>query len=308
MNRAGSGDLGKMRYSELAEIRVLYLRVAGDLAYSRSHRVDEGVEDYLNDLVARGHGLLYAAPNRSFQEGLVELFYTGPEVLRRRMPYVLFAIGIFLIGALCGAALVAMDRSWVATLTPPGFEGALEHWKTGRFETPGGIESFAFGAFLNINNTKVCIILFTSGITWGLLPAYLLFNNGLMLGVFGVELASVGQGMHFFAGIAGHGVPELSAIFFSGGGAFMLAHALIAPGELSRIDALRENGKEGFWLLAVAMVLLIQAAVVEAFFSHSQLPNSVKIGFAALSMAVLLGFIYGIRRPTAEAPTAQTKS
>jgi uncharacterized membrane protein SpoIIM required for sporulation len=308
LDRVGASRLRGLEHSELVEIRVLYRRVAGDLATVQSMVGGERLEDYLNDLVARGHALLYAAPKRSFRAGLVELLYAGPEALRRRIGYVLLSVAIFIAGAGAGALLTASDPTWTSTLMPPDFNEALEHWKTGQFDKTDPVTRFAFGALLHVNNTMVSLIVFGTGILWGVLPVWILLNNGMLIGVFSVELAKAGQLYHFIGGIAAHGVPELSAIFFSAGGGFLLAHAMIAPGELSRVDALREKGRDAFWMLAVSLVLLLEAAVVEAYLSHSQLAAPLKLTVAALSVLALLAFIYGVRRPSQRAPMGRTRA
>jgi len=299
LDRVQSLRLHGMSHAELAQIRVLYRRAAGDLAIVQTQLGDYQLEDYLNDLVARGHGLLYTPRRRRFREGLAELYYSGAEALRRRMLYVLFAVGVFLIGAALGAILIYSDRSLTAKILPGVFYGALEQWKSGRHTSATAEQMLAFTMQLNVNNTRVALICFASGILWGIPTLLLTIYNGMMIGVFVVELASANQLDFFIVGVLPHGVTELSAIFFAAGGGFMLAQAVIAPGDRTRADALRETAKDAFWMLIVAVVLLIEAAIVEANFSHSSASGPIKLGFAATALVLLVAYIYGVRRSSA---------
>lgn len=297
LDRIGSMRLHGLMYSELVEIRVLYRRVAGDLAFAQTRLADPKLEYYLNDLVARGHALLYSPPKRSWRAGAREMFFAGAEALRRRMGYVLLSIALFTAGTLFGALAVYVEPSWTLALIPEQFRSSLDAWKSAKTDEGTGAQHIAMTAFLNLNNSRVTLIMFGTGLFWGIVPAFMLIYNGMLMGAFVTETARAGTLFHFVSGVLLHGVAELSAIFFAGAGGFLLGRAMIAPGEVTRVEALRKCGTDAFWLLAVALVLLVEAAIVEANFSHSALSGWVKLSFAAVSLLVLLGYVYGVRRP-----------
>lgn len=285
-----------MTHGELRELQTLYRRVGGDLAYAQSNLSDERVLDYLNDLVARGHALIYAPERKSPGRVLRELAHAAPLALRRRMGYVAVAALITAVGVAIGVLAQSTDSSWMDAIVPGQLRASVEIWQTGEFPEATGSQQFGFMAGLNLNNSWVAILLLASGLTFGLLTAYLLAMNGMVLGVVIVEVGRAGQLGHLFAGIAAHGVPEFGAILIAGGGGLVLADALLRPGERSRPDALHEAGPDCFWMIAFALLLLVVAAILEAYVSHSGLPRGVKLGFAVLLLALLTGFVYGVRR------------
>src|SRR5436305_128107 len=80
--------------------------------------------------------------------------------------------------------------------------------------------------------------LFAGGVLRGLVTLALLIGNGIMLGVAAVAVARYHTSLEFWGFVAPHGVIELPAIFVAGGAGFMLAYALVNPGEYSRRTAL----------------------------------------------------------------------
>ncbi|MEP0765321.1 MAG: stage II sporulation protein M [Fimbriimonadia bacterium] len=285
-----------MTHDDLSELQTLYRRVGGDLAYAQSNFSDERVLDYLNDLVARGHALIYAPERKSPASVLRELAHAAPFAIRRRMSYVGVAALITALGAVVGALAQSTDSSWMDVMVPGALRESIEIWQTGEFPEATGSQQFGFMAALNLNNSWVAILMLASGLTFGLLTTYLLAINGMVLGVVIVEVGRAGHLGHLLAGIAAHGVPEFGAILIAGGGGLVLADALLRPGERSRPDALREAGPDCFWMIAFALLLLVIAAILEAYVSHSGLPRGVKLGFAALLLVLLAGFVYGVRR------------
>jgi uncharacterized membrane protein SpoIIM required for sporulation len=85
---------------------------------------------------------------------------------------------------------------------------------------------------------------------------------------FGNELASF---------VVGHGVIELSCIFFCGGAGMMIGYAIINPGDLTRAQALKKKGLEAARIVIGCACLLVVAGIIEGFLSPSDLPAVVKI-------------------------------
>jgi uncharacterized membrane protein SpoIIM required for sporulation len=99
-------------------------------------------------------------------------------------------------------------------------------------------------ATLMQNNIRVAILAFAVGILGGFPTLLLLFYNGLPIGTLAVQQHNAGYALPFWSFIVPHGVPELTAIFIAGGAGMVIGHALVAPGELSRKDALIVAGRD----------------------------------------------------------------
>jgi uncharacterized membrane protein SpoIIM required for sporulation len=95
--------------------------------------------------------------------------------------------------------------------------------------------------------------------------------------------------------VVGHGVIELSCIFFCGGAGMMIGYAIINPGDLTRAQALKKKGMEAAKIVIGCACLLVIAGTIEGFLSPSNLPAAFKFatgigtGIAMYSYLFLAG-------------------
>lgn len=292
------GGAHALTRQELNELGRLYRQVAADLAYARMQGADPPVIDYLNSLLGQAHGVFYRAPRARLREGLVRLFYTFPAMVRKHWRAVALSMLITLAGAAISFGLIMSDPSWSARLIDPNWATVLEHWKSGRQYAPGqtGLAAVMSSLYF-LNNTRVAMLAFGLGFFLGIPTVYLLWSNGFLLGIFAAEMARVGKLGFFLVSIYPHGVPEIGAIFLCGGGGLLLGRALLMPGDLTRIDALREAGRDAIWLLGGSIPLILLAAFTEAFFSFYAFPNWAKFAWGTTALALLLVYILFVRSP-----------
>jgi uncharacterized membrane protein SpoIIM required for sporulation len=113
--------------------------------------------------------------------------------------------------------------------------------------------------------------------------------NGLMIGVIGTACYRAGMSIPLWSFVAPHGALELPAIFIAGGAGLLLARGIIAPGALSRREALAESGGASIRLLLGVFPLLVIAGLIEGFVSPTPLDPAIKFVIGA-AMLVLLTF------------------
>jgi uncharacterized membrane protein SpoIIM required for sporulation len=95
--------------------------------------------------------------------------------------------------------------------------------------------------------------------------------------------------------VVGHGVIELSTVFFCGGAGMMIGYSIINPGDLTRSQALKKKGLEAVRIVIGGACFLVVAGTIEGFLSPSDLPPIVKIatgvgtGIALYSYLLLAG-------------------
>ncbi|HET7791504.1 MAG TPA: stage II sporulation protein M, partial [Gemmatimonadales bacterium] len=87
--------------------------------------------------------------------------------------------------------------------------------------------------------------------------------------------------------VAGHGVLELTAVIFSGAAGLRIAHALIAPGDRTRKDALVVEGMVAARIIGAVVCLLALAGTIEGLFSASDAALPYRIGVSAASGLLL---------------------
>ncbi len=281
--------IGIVRFApeEMEELGLLYRRAAAEVAFlrSRNQTASPGYW-WLNDLVFRASGYLYST--RRPGPGLVDFLLNGlPSAVYRSRKVVLLAAAIFLAGGVAGYLLQIFGPADVTRLFLPPGQG-------GRISTHPSYTS-AWGPFMSsfimTNNIKVAIIAFATGVFAGLPTVYVLFSNGLLLGILAALYQSHRYSLYFWSLILPHGALELPAIFLAGGAGFLLAGAVVAPGDHYRGEALRRAAKEALPLFLGTVPLLIVAGLIEGFFTPSTLDPRLKIGFAGVVFTLLVLYL-----------------
>jgi uncharacterized membrane protein SpoIIM required for sporulation len=287
---------------EVRELARLYRRTAADLAIARQEVRDPLLVNYLNGLVGRAHGAIYRNESSGFRVVLDFFRYEFPATFRATFRFTLGALLLTLAFASVGALATSVDEGFSEFITPGIRDEVVAHrnW-TARINDANPIHS----ALIQQNNITVSAMAFGGGILVGLGTFYILMFNGLMLGEI-VLLAVRYEFWEILIFMAGHGVLELTAIFISGGAGFMLASALIAPGDLTRLDALLIKGRQAVILMLGCAVMLVVAGLIEGFISPAEIPWQYKIGVSATSLVLMvLYFLKPDRRP-APPPGIQT--
>jgi uncharacterized membrane protein SpoIIM required for sporulation len=293
--RANQGGLRTLTRQEVRELGPLYRRAASDLAYARAHGASQTLVAQLNRLVAGGHGLLYSTDTRDWS-GLGGFFRRDfPRAFRRRMPFFLAAVGLTMLGFLAAYVAVIRDRNNIDIFIPANspFRKSLEYWEKGN--TSGGrtdAEAAAMTSFYITNNTRVSFAVFAVGIAGGVFSAFLLFQNGALVGGLTGVITHAKQHKSYWPALLPHGVVELSAIFISGAAGLSLGWALLAPGPYRRRDALLLAAREVIPLVIGTILLLLFAGFVEAFISHSPLPREMKVVFGVTSGVALYTYLF----------------
>ncbi|HEY6106840.1 MAG TPA: stage II sporulation protein M, partial [Anaeromyxobacteraceae bacterium] len=107
-----------------------------------------------------------------------------------------------------------------------------------------------------------------------------------------------GQGSAFLAFVSAHGPAELLALLLAAQAGFLLAGALLLPGEAARAPLLAAAGREGSRLLAVVVPLLVLVGVVEATISPgSAFPPWARAALGAALASGVLAWLWRGRAP-----------
>jgi uncharacterized membrane protein SpoIIM required for sporulation/uncharacterized RDD family membrane protein YckC len=293
--------------SEIPTFAAHYREVAADLARARTYGVDLRVLDYLERVVTAGHNAIYGLKaRRRWRLGAV-LLRDLPAAVARERHVVLLALALFAVPAVAGYFTIRERPQAAYELLPEGMIAraeagvSAEQEGTGYAETPDPFLPLVATGII-ANNVQVAIGAFAFGITAGIGTAFVLVFNGLFLGAVLGLFANYGLADWLLTFVAGHGVLELAAIFVAGGAGFLLARAIIAPGDLSRRDALVVHGRTAIRMLGAATCMLVLAGTIEGFLSASAATPAVKIGVSAASGVLLAlylanGYVY-IKRNT----------
>ncbi len=261
----------------LRELGEVYRATTGDLAYAQTHYRGTTLLLFLHQLVVRAHNQIYR-PHRLSPQVLGRFFLQEiPQAVRASLKEVTWAAIVFLMGIALGLSAVQFDERAASVILPSSILNSIysgQMWTGSIFSVvPAPVASTA----LFTNNISVALLAFAGGLSFGLITALILFQNGFMLGVCFKLCADYGLLGALFSFIAGHGVLEISSIVLAGGAGFVLTNALLNPGSYSRGDALAQQGRGAVRMAMACVPALVTAGCIEAFISPSNFPVAFKV-------------------------------
>lgn len=301
LQQVDSGGLKVLSGADLRDLGLLYRQAAADLSAARADDTSRTLEAYLNKLVSRAHNFVYSG--RRLNGRAVWHFFAVdyPVLFRRLFPYTAVALLIFLAAGLLGSILTLVRPSFMHAMLGPQMVDTIEHHKMWTDSILSAKPQAS--SVIMTNNISVCFTTFAAGIFAGLGTIFLLFQNGLSMGVISTACGQHHMALSIWSFVAAHGALELPSIFISGGAGLRLATGLLFPGMLSRKDSLAQGGGEAIRLLAGTIPMLTVAGLLEAFLSPSGAPVAVKFAVCALLLTALTFWLSEGGRTS---PTPQT--
>lgn len=275
------------------EFPALYRAVCGDYALARSRGYSPGLMTDLHDLVRRGYRALYRRRVRPLHAAWRFMTLDFPATLRRHALLFWLAMGLLFVPMAAIGIASYLDSEVIYSLMDQSQIGDVEfaydpaRAKPGRDSDREADTDLAMFGFYIMNNIGLGFRSFASGVLFGVGSVFFLVFNGLYIGAIAGHLTRIEFGGTFWPFVSGHGPYELTAIAVSGAAGLLIGKALLAPGNRTRAAALRENARDAVVLVGGAAVMLLFAAVVEAFWSAGPVPAPVKYGVGAVGWLVV---------------------
>ena len=295
------GSLRRLHREEVRELGRIYRRTASDLAIARAESRDPRLVNYLNSLVIRAHGRIYRAESAEGRRRIRHFFARElPCTFRRTWRYTATAFAFTLVFSLIGFFGTWRDADFSELV---GISYVMrdrvssgEHW----WESVNYANQIE-GAKIMTNNINVMFNAFALGATLGVGTLLVMAFNGLNIGAVLALTYRAGFGGDLVTFMVGHGVIELTCIFIAGGAGLLIGSAIIAPGDLSRFDALRLRGREAVHLVVGCVPLLVVAGTIEGFISPAPIHPAFKLATAAATGVALYTYLLlGGREPEAQ--------
>lgn len=284
-----------MSPDDLKTLGILYRHASSDLSYASSFGYDQKLIAYLNGCVGKAYAEIYR--DEPFTMKQISLFFlkTWPAKVRMHGALIVTACLIFAITAVLTYVQVYLRPELASYVVPESLLGTIEKGigKKPQVSSLSLEEKSALSHQIMTNNIIVGINAFAMGIFYGLGTVYLLITNAALLGALAALCARNHEALLFWSLILPHGVMELTAVFICGGAGFLLAQAMINPGKLYRIDALRKNGADAAHLMLGVILLFIVAAVIEGFLTPLPVSPQVKIIFSGMVSILLVWYLAG---------------
>ncbi len=254
-----------------------YRQLCHQLSLARVRNYSPRLVEHLNELALRGHQQLYqrkVSLLTQFQRFVVLDF---PRVIRQEWKLCLVASGLLYLPAFILTFLVWRYPELVYTVVNSGMLENFESMYDPMAEHVGrardaGTDFQMFGHYIQ-NNIGIGFRTFAGGILLGIGSIFFLVFNGSFFGALAGHIINIEYQSTFFTFVIGHGSFELTAIALAGAAGLKLGFAILSPGQLSRVDALKAAAKVAMKIMYGVILMLVIAAFIEAFWSSSGLVN-----------------------------------
>jgi uncharacterized membrane protein SpoIIM required for sporulation len=300
LGRLDRASIRKLTPAEASEFSRLFRELSYDLSIVRSRDWGLALSEYLNDLVSRGHNAFYGAPPGNVAHFIRFLAIGFPRLFRANLGYFLTAAAAFFGPLGITWAIVQNDPNVARRIVPREQLEMMDAMYSDRDESDSlksrrqsedfGEERAAMAGFYTKHNVGIALDCYGRGILAMFGSLYTLIFNGIALGAVAGYVIAQGHSERFLSFVVSHGSFELTAIAVAGGAGLMLGDSLLRPGQRTRIESLRVRGIESVQIACGAAVMLMVAALIEAFWSPSSVPNELKYAIGALLWVLV--FVY----------------
>ena len=255
-----------------ARLAQLYRQCCEHLALARERAYPVHLVARRETLAARAHQRIYRRHDYGLG-ALRDLFlYRAPAAVRA-LRWHLVVIGVlFWLPAIVVGVATWLQPHFVLTV--------LDAWQVRQFDAMYGPDAGEhlgrtagddwemFGSYI-MHNIGISFQCFAAGLFLGVGSLFMVGYNGVILGAVAGLLAAHGNGERLFSFVITHSAFEITAILLSGACGLKLGHAVLAPGRLTRTQALTRAAHETAPVVACFFALLVIAAAIEAFWSSA---------------------------------------
>ena len=257
-----------------------FVQLTDDLAYAQTHYPKSNTAVYLNNLAAKVHQAIYRNQKEErnrivtfWKEELPQLYYEARRPL-------LYAFSIFILSMGVGALSAAHDDTFVRLILGDAYVNmTLNNIEKG---DPMAVyksmhQSDMFFA-ITFNNVRVSFLAFAMGLLISVGTGFILFYNGVMLGVFQYFFYQKGLLLTSFLTIWIHGTLEISAIVLAGAAGLVMGNSLLFPGTFPRLESFRRGARRGLKMVIGLVPIFVVAGFLESFVTRqTEWPALIKL-------------------------------
>jgi uncharacterized membrane protein SpoIIM required for sporulation len=293
--RGGPRALRRLSGPELARLIDEYQALTADLARARSLGAARETVDQLNRIAVAGHNLLYGQIRLRQSASASHCPGSFARAVRKHAHAVALSALMFFGSALASFLAVQLYPSLGYDLVAEGF---IEFDPA----TPDNLHSIpslarpVVSSLIISNNIQVTLLAFGFGLTAGIGTTVLLIFNGIHLGSVAGWMTVHGKDRALWGWIMPHGGTELLAICLAGAAGYILAGAIVAPGQARRSAALKNVGGDALTIELGCMVMLLIAGVIEGFVSPSGIDYPSRVAVLAVSLSAWAIYFLGAGR------------
>lgn len=271
---------------QLEEVSLLYRQVSAHLAYAQTHFPQHEIHYYLETLVIRSHNIIYGAKKKNHWKTILHFFTQEfPYLFYERARFFLIALSLLLIGYIFAYLLTWINQDYakiiLGNLTPLHPDELQEQqWNHA-----------IISSTIMVNNIYVAFFCFAWGALFGIGTVWALILNGATIGSLASLYDQMDSSYIFWAYIWPHGIIELTAIFIAGAAGLSLAYRFFVPGDLTRYQSFKNEGKVTIKLVLGVIPMFVIAAIIEGYITPAPWPYWTKYLFSAVTLFLLMFYL-----------------
>ena len=269
-----------------------FREITQDLNTAKANSFDPAIIERLNALVNEGNQILYGQHVWPVKTLVRFILQTFPQKVRLHWRGILTSsllfYGIMLFFAFLCINFPDITKELISTHQIMYIE-EMYNPESRHFLTPrdAGSDADMFGFYI-YNNISIAFRTFAGGIFAGFGSLLILIINAGFLGIVGGHLIGIGFANTFIPFVIAHSAFELTAIVFCAYAGLLLGYRFFVTNGLNRGASIKKAGQDALPIIAGSTLMLIIAAVIEAFWSSKYLfPIQLRIG-AGISLWILL--------------------
>jgi uncharacterized membrane protein SpoIIM required for sporulation len=285
LSRTAARSVRRLGDDEVTELVHLYQLVSAHLSHVRTAYRDPDLVARLSRLLGEARVVIYR--RRSSPARALATFFgrTFPGAVWHIRTFLAVSMACFLVPAISIGVWLANSPEVRDASVPPEVQQLVAESEFRDYYRSDAAQNFA--GQVTVNNIFVAFQAFALGVVPVLGPLYVLVLNGLNVGVTGAVMHAAGEGPQFWGLILPHGLLEITAVLIAGAAGLRLSWAIVAPGDRTRADALREEGQRSVAIVLGLVVCFVVAGFIEGFITPSGLPTALRV---AVGVVVLLAF------------------
>lgn len=273
-----------------------FVSITDDLSYARTYYPNRSVRVYLNGLAQGINQRLYKS--QKTEKGGLLYFWTEelPHIMWESRRALWLAFGVFMLALFIGGLSCAMNPEFPRTILGDRYvDMTLQNIESGDpMAVYKGMNEVDMTLGITLNNLRVSLISFLSGLAMGIGTLGVMLYNGIMVGAFQYFFYEQGELRESLLTIWIHGTIEISTIILSGCAGLVLGRGLVFPGTYTRLQALQRYGLRAFKIMLGTVPLVILAGVIEGFVTrYTDAPDVLRLGIILSSLSfVVLYFVW----------------
>lgn len=294
---------GAVSFDE-SELPQRYRRLCHHLALARDRRYGTYVVERLHRLAGEIHQVLYGARGEQRSRWLTYFYGGFAHIVRDEWRVVLAAAVLFFVPFIATFFVARLSPDAALYVLPPDQIASFEEMygkASERLGRRGADSDFMMFGYYIFNNVRIAFQMFAGGLLFGIGALFFLLFNGVVLGTVAGYVTAAGYGVSFYSFVSGHSALELTGLVLAGAAGLKLGAALVAPGRLTRKQALVIAGRRAAGIMYGAAAMLFAAAFVEAFWSpRAAVAPEVKYAVGAIAwLLVVAYFLFAGKRRAA---------